>query len=72
MNKIRGVEWDLLPEFKSKTKTTKYGQDRDDAVIRNQNNALTIYQRRRSKHRETELVKMDEDHKVVQFELRRN
>jgi integrase len=36
MNKIRGIEWDLLHEFKSKTKSTKYGQDRDDAYSREQ------------------------------------
>jgi hypothetical protein len=40
MNKIRGVEWDLLHEFKSKTKTTKYGQDRDDAYSQEQINKV--------------------------------
>ena len=37
MNKIRGIEWDLLHEFKGKTaKPTKYGQDRDDAYSNEQ------------------------------------
>jgi integrase len=40
MNKIRGVEWDLLHEFKSKTKSTKYGQDRDDAYSHEQINKV--------------------------------
>jgi integrase len=40
MNKIRGIEWDLLHEFKSKTKSTKYGQDRDDAYSHEQINKV--------------------------------
>jgi len=41
MNKIRGIEWDLLHEFKGKTaKPTKYGQDRDDAYSNEQINKV--------------------------------
>ena len=41
MNKIRGVEWDLLHEYKGKTaKSTKYGQDRDDAYTHEQINKV--------------------------------
>jgi len=40
MNKIKGVDWDLLQEFRNKAKTTKYGQDRDDAYSHDQINRL--------------------------------
>jgi integrase len=40
MNKIRGIEWDLLHQFKSNIKSTKYGQDRDDAYDREQINKV--------------------------------
>jgi hypothetical protein len=43
MNKIRGIEWDLLHQFKGKTNSTKYGQYRDDAYDREQiNKALSV------------------------------
>ena len=49
MNKIRGVEWDLLHQFKSKTKSTKYGQDRDDAYSHEQINKVLSVSNLRSR-----------------------
>ena len=40
MNKIKGLDWDLLHEFKGKKKPTKYGQDRDDAYSHEQINKV--------------------------------
>jgi integrase len=41
MNKIKGVDWDILHEFKGRTaKLTKYGQGRDDAYSREQINQV--------------------------------
>ena len=44
MNKIKGVDWDILHEFKGRaTKSTKYGQGRDDAYSHEQiNKVLSI------------------------------
>lgn len=40
MNKIKGVDWDLLHEFTGRTKSSKYGQDRDDAYSQEQVNKV--------------------------------
>jgi integrase len=41
MNKIKGIDWDFLHEFKGrKGNKTKYGQDKDDAYTHDQINKL--------------------------------
>ena len=41
MNKIKGVDWDVLHEFKGRaTKSTKYGQGRDEAYTHEQINKV--------------------------------
>ena len=42
MNKIRGIEWDLLHEFKSKTKSTN--MDRTGMMLIHQNRLTKSYQ----------------------------